>query len=370
MLFSLVYYSYTLHSLLLVVNLFHEAPDSTNTESSDSQQVDSSSPGAFAAFGKTLRCTKNCCSNDTLKESFESHFPGIRMAANPIVTSSDTLKKDNTKNQSNAVPSSSRSRPRATQLPPDPRIKDGEFKTFVGVTICHCGIHIHTFTCKKPPKGWHGCRLCFPKALSNGTRPIELASSIQPDGTTQWDELDPHVTEYETEEPHGYTRKVKQDCVEAWDPIRDPERYTTKEVIYPLQSDSSRTIIWELNRPELKDLDPLSEDVTKEDMISRLCEEMLPGEKRWRQSRVYVRLCSRMPLPDWQQSKLIYTAFDKDDKNNLFFTLLLGLIESSRLKAGKKSVQCIRRELMHHLSTKLHDYKFDESDDINCSTVH
>ena len=55
-------------------------------------------------------------------------------------------------------------------------------------------------------------------------------------------------------------------------------------------------------------------------------------------------------------------SFDKDDKNNLFFTLLLGLIESSRLKAGEKSVQCIRRELMHHLSTKLHNYKFDESD--------
>ena len=59
---------------------------------------------------------------------------------------------------------------------------------------------------------------------------------------------------------------------------------------------------------------------------------------------------------------MIYTALTRNDKNNLFFTLLLGLIESSRLKAGEKSVQCMRRELMHHLSKKLHNYKFDESD--------
>ena len=354
MLFSLVYYSYTLHSLLLVVNLFHEAPDSTNTESSDSQQVDSSSPGAFAAFGKTLRCTKNCCSNDTLEESFESHFPGIRMAANPIVTSSDTLKKDNTKNQSNAVPSSSRSRPRATQLPPDPRIRDGQFKSFVGVTICHCGIHMHTFTCKKPPKGWHGCRLCFPKALSDGSRPIEIAPSIQPLGNKQWDELDPYGTEYIEKKVDLSTQKIEQEYVKLSIPDpEEPERYTTKEHIYPLKSDSSRTIIWELNRPQLKKLDELDDGMTKEDIILKLCEEMMPGEN----SSVFRDASSRLAM-----EQIDLHCFDKDDKNNLFFTLLLGLIESSRLKAGKKSVQCIRSELMGHLRTKGHKYKFDESD--------
>jgi len=342
-----------------------------NSEEEESSSLDTSDPRAFAKYGKTLlknRCIDGCCVDDHCTQAntdqTSQKYPGINVVTptKPIISSMD-LKRKGGKSIGDTSQNvfSSRPKPRATELPPDPEINDGDFKTFVAVTICHCGIHIHTFTCKKPPKGWHGCRLCFPKALSNGTRPIELASSIQPDGTTQWDELDPHVTEYETEEPHGYTRKVKQDCVEAWDPIRDPERYTTKEVIYPLQSDSSRTVIWELNRPKLKELDPLSEGMTKEDIISRLCEEMLPseneGDSESIRSSVFKDASISLPV---EQVDLHH--FDEEDNNNIFFTLLLGLIESSRLKAGKKSVQCIRSELMGHLRTKGHKYKFDESD--------
>ena len=53
----------------------------------------------------------------------------------------------------NETKSSSNPTPLALQLPPDPNEESEQFKTFVGTTICHCGIHIHTFTCKKPPKG-------------------------------------------------------------------------------------------------------------------------------------------------------------------------------------------------------------------------
>jgi len=342
---------------------------SVDSEKGDSEE--NSSPGAFAEYGNKLlksRCIDGCGVDDHCTQAntdqTSQKYPGINVVTptKPIISSRD-LKRKGGKSIGDASQNvfSSRPKPRAMELPPDPEINDGDFKTFVGVTICHCGIHMHTFTCKKPPKGWHGCRLCFPKALSNGTRPIELASSIQPDGTTQWDELDPHVTEYEIEEPRGYTRKVKQDCVEAWDPIRDPERYTTKEVVYPLQSDSSRTVIWELNRPKLKELDPLSEGMTKEDIISRLCEEMLSDENKGNResirSSVFMDASSRLAM-----EQIDLHCFDKNDENNLFFTLLLGLIESSRLKAGEKSVQCMRRELMHHLSKKLHNYKFDESD--------
>ena len=80
--------------------------------------------------------------------------------------------------------------PRAILLPPDPHLRS-EYKTHVAVTVCHCGIHTHSFTCKKPPKGWHGCRLCYQKGLSNGTKPVELVYTIQPDGTIEWYELEP-----------------------------------------------------------------------------------------------------------------------------------------------------------------------------------
>jgi len=332
-------------------------------------EEDYSSPGAFAAFGKSLCCNDenchdlDCTRDDTTQSTFLSKYTGISMnSPSKMTLSSVSLKK----NKNGKVPSSSRLRPQSTQLPPDPRIKKDDFKTFVGVTICHCGVHVHTFTCKKPPKGWHGCRLCFPKALSNSTRPIEIASSVQPDGTTQWDELDPYGTEYvtksyesieELQQSDESTKTLTQEYVKPY----EPGDYTMKDNILPLQSDSSRTVIWELNRPKLKELDPLSEGMTKEDIISKLCEEMLSGENKGNResirSSVFMDASSRLTM---EQIDLHY--FDKDDKNNLFFTLLLGLIESSCLKAGEKSVQCMRRELMHHLSKKLHNYKFDESD--------
>ena len=332
---------------------------SVDSEKEGDSQQDHSSPGAFAEYGKKLLksrcidegCMEDHCEHDDGIQQISQQFPGI----NIIPPEKPILAANTSFSQTTQGLTSSRPKPRAAQLPP--RHMEDDFKTFVAVIICHSGIHMHTFTCKKPPKGWHGCRLCFPKALSNGTRPIELLASVQPDGTTQWDELDPHITEYEIEEPDGSPLKGSQDCIQSW----DPDRYNTKELIYPLQSDSSRTVIWELNRPVLKDLDPLQEDVTKEEIISRLCEEMLPSENEGDSERIRSSVFkdASISLPV-EQVDLHH--FDEEDNNNLFFTLLLGLIESSRLKAGKKSVQCIRSELMGHLRTKGHKYKFDESD--------
>ena len=128
-------------------------------------------PGAFAAFGKSLCCNdENCrdldCTRDTTQSTFVSKYPGIEMRFGGVLPPSKSKAKAASIGDTNETKSSSNPTPLALQLPPDPAEESEQFKTFVGTTICHCGIHIHTFTCKKPPKGWHGCRLCFDKALS------------------------------------------------------------------------------------------------------------------------------------------------------------------------------------------------------------
>ena len=71
-----------------------------------------------------------------------------------------------------------RTLPRAMQIPPDPLEETDDYIWHYSGTIIHCGMHCHTFTCKKPPKGWHGCRLSKPSGMSNGTRPVELRLKI------------------------------------------------------------------------------------------------------------------------------------------------------------------------------------------------
>ena len=35
-------------------------------------------------------------------------------------------------------------------------------------------VHLHCFTCHKPPNGYIGCRLCTPTDLIDETKPVEL----------------------------------------------------------------------------------------------------------------------------------------------------------------------------------------------------
>ena len=223
--------------------------------------------------------------------------------------------------------------PRAILLPPDPHLRS-EYKTHVAVTVCHCGIHTHSFTCKKPPKGWHGCRLCYKKGLSNGTKPVELVYTIQPDGTIEWYELEP-----ETEGCGQYVRS----------------QHTSKNELFPLKSDCSRTIVWELDRPELEPLSPLAEDLSKDDIISSLYQQMLPDKSKISVDQpnacfIFGDGCERISIEQVDLHK-----FNHDDNNSLFFSFLLGLVELSILAPGKESVQFLRGELMKYLSEHTND---------------
>jgi len=133
----------------------------------------------------------------------------------------------------------------------------------------------------------------------------------------------------------GSTKTIVLNYVKPY----DPEVHTSKENIHPLPQSGadSRTSVWELNRPELKALDDLDDGMTKEQIISKLYNEMLPGARFEEGSERISR----------SQGDL--HQFHEHDKNNLFYGLLLGLIEASQLKRGSKSVQGLRRDLMQCL---------------------
>ena len=86
--------------------------DSSKDTKSDCEE-DYSSPGAFAAFGKSLCCNdEDChdldCTRDTTQSTFLSKYTGISMnSPSKMTLSSVSLKK----NENGKVPSSSRLRP-------------------------------------------------------------------------------------------------------------------------------------------------------------------------------------------------------------------------------------------------------------------
>jgi len=320
----------------------------SDVHSPDITRHDSSVPGAFAEYGKKLkRCQDTTCQREGCNEEvwIPSPFQGIKMRAIPMpIIPSKSKAKVSFIGDTNETISSSKPTPLALQLPPDPNKQGEQFKSFVGIIICHCGIHVHTFTCKKPPKGWQGCRLCYDKALNNGTRPIELRCTMQPDGTTQWDMLEKSRTEVQAD---GSTKIIVENHVEPY----DPEVHTSKENLYPLPSGSVRTIVWELDRPKLKPLPELDDDMTKDQIISKLYNEMLPSTIAGEDTQF------EEGIESISRSRVDLHQFYEHDKNNLFYGLLLGLIESSQLIPGSKSVEGLRRELMQSLREMPLDYK-------------
>lgn len=85
------------------------------------------------------------------------------------------------------------------------------------------GNHRHSFTCKKPPDGHIGCRLCRPLATRGSTCPVFLC------------------------------RDEVSGSVNAMEQIASPELATSECDLRPGSGDS-RIIVWELRRQELDDV--------------------------------------------------------------------------------------------------------------------
>ena len=242
--------------------------------SSSSPPVDMSIPGAFAS---TMCCANEKCNGRDCTDDPISDPPPSKRARTGFQLPPNIIEADNA---NMTLPAGSRPKntasgntsiPRVLEQPPHPVKESERFKTHVGLTVCYCGIHTHSFTCKKPPKGFHGCRMCYGRALSNGTRPIELFASVS-DGVIQWDELDP------CDKPLAFEDYDRHDA-DGWVSAIDPDRHTCKRNLDHLGDDCSRTIIWELDRPEEEPLQPeLANDMTKDEIISSLYQQMFQHE--------------------------------------------------------------------------------------------
>ena len=349
----------------------------------DITRHDTSVPGAFAECSKKLKrcqdmtCQREGCNEEVLIKwtdddsemdvcaaSFNAKREHTKPQDNqdtsvdtsaspsnkPIVLSQDTSSdEDSVTDNSTPQARSRRPLPRATMEIPDPKEEPEKFKTHVALTVCCCGIHIHSFTCKKPPKGWHGCRLCYMKALSNGgTKPIELVSTVEPDGSIGWTELDSLTHNFEQKQTDGTIISVQQEYVGSY----DPKKHTSKDNAYPLRSDISRTVIWELDRPELKPFEMLDTDnVTKDEIITSLYQQMIV-DKPGRTPLMFEDGCEKISM-----DQIDLHIFDRAKKNHLFYSLILGLIETYQIEAGSKSVEGLRRELIQSLRQMPLHYK-------------
>ena len=314
--------------------------DPSESSSSSSPPVDMSIPGAFASkmCCADEKCNGRDCTDDPISDPPPSKRartgfqlpPNIIEADNANMTLPAGSRPKNTASGNTSIP-------RVLEQPPHPVKESEKFKTHVGLTVCYCGIHTHSFTCKKPPKGFHGCRMCYGRALSNGTRPIELFASAS-DGVIQWDELDP------CDKPLAFEDYDRHDA-DGWVSAIDPDRHTCKRNLYHLGDDCSRTIIWELDRPVEEPLQPeLANDMTKDEIISSLYQQMFQRESNVGFTGDGCR--------KFKEDRVDYHIFHRRDNNHLFYSLLLGLVETEQVSPGDKSIEGLRRDLMHHLDGK------------------
>ena len=105
------------------------------------------------------------------------------------------------------------------------------FMMFVDTNICRSGIHSHCFTCRKPPKGYTGCRMCKPSGSTKSTSPVQLIAAESVPESEYKRKMDDENTVHIFEDTFLSTKTIdsKPDKIE-----RD-----------------KRLIVWEIKRPEL-----------------------------------------------------------------------------------------------------------------------
>ena len=191
---------------------------------------------------------------------------------------------------------------RAMLVPPDP-LEDGQnFNSHTSMTICMCGIHGHSFTCRKPPKGYHGCRLCKPNDLIPSTKPV-------------W--LKPNDDGYDV---------ISGDDIEPSSSIENKPR----DNLFPITSPDGRIIVWELKRPDLE-----------RDLLPKLEQDEL-NKKDEILSNLYKAMASTEP------DNIVIHDPPKDG-NCLFAVLLKGLQIVKPKEGASKNVGNLRFALMNSI---------------------
>ena len=209
------------------------------------------------------------------------------------------------------------------QVPPDPAEARDEFRDFTYCTVCGRNIHEHSHTCYKPPNGYHGCRMFRPAGDSNKTRPVQLF----------WSE-------------------EKQEAVEKDIEAAGPIPEDSKDDFFPLTSPDNRTLLWELNRPQLEGLPALDyglddEEKAKAHIISKLSETMW-GEINSQSQCSYIVDCDALEKEHYSSEEIDVHSFF-DDNDQLFHGMLKGLVTAGISVACAKSIKDSRKELMEWL---------------------
>jgi len=156
---------------------------------------------------------------------------------------------------------------RAMLIAPHPSEKRQDFVNFSHQTVCMCGIHQHCLTCRKPPKGYTGCRLAKPSGSVSLTGPVELIDTTQ-------DDVRNAQVEYETKETVRERLSV---------PI------PVHEDLSPFHTLDPRIIVWEVKRPKLEALPEVPE------------EEVL-GSEKGRREWLLMQLQDAMGWKDYNSS--------------------------------------------------------------------
>jgi hypothetical protein len=188
--------------------------------------------------GKLLECAaefSNLC--EAISEVLDSMYTAEIPRANHM---KDFLHKEMKKK---FAPSADFRANPAILIPPSVNQRPLGWKNHACDNCVKTNIHTHSHTCKKPPSGFHGCRMAKPSGLSTRTMPIQLIRNI--DGS------EGHSTEEQQDRDNKILKGEERVpfVQERIDPRSLPSDRDMRKEPVPLPDE--RCIVWELKRPHI-----------------------------------------------------------------------------------------------------------------------
>jgi len=178
--------------------------------------------------------------------------------------------------------------------------------------------------------------MCKPSGVSIGTRPVELRLKIDKSGSVIYELIVPASEQAD---------HLCGQCIDPW----DPAKHRPKESFFPLRTDTGRIILWELNRPKLDPLPTLNAGASKKDIISQLSNAMLNSKPGCPVTIEPPQNESTDEKKQLDVGEVDFHRFHKQNRNSLFYGMLLGLVELSLHSPGEMSVESLRNKLVDYL---------------------
>lgn len=226
---------------------------------------------------------------------------------------------------------------RAMTTPPHPQAKKRKYLHHARTNVLYSGIHVHCMTCRKPPRGYHGCRMNKPSGSCSCTSPVFLmASNDEEDESnkTQW--------------------KVQRIINKKTAALGDGSGNSRKRLHVDMApKKDGEVIVWEVKRPKLEKLPfpQKSEDFhDKNWFLSRISEAMAdPVVEEYDQSNAF-QLDPKCAAVRKEYYKITVEGSQTDD--SLFLALYR---HASKLKGGlgnsvgrKKYVKEFKEGILDH----------------------